>query len=115
MDELMNLDFEVMWRDSKVGHIIMQNGELILNENYSEKIWENPFRRIQTGWDVRACLQDRVIPPERFDVEMQMVFGFKEWDILKILKDTHGVSIEDFTWIRFKGENIEWKDVKVQN
>lgn len=115
MEDLMNLDFEVMWRDNLVGHVIMEDGELILNEDYSKRVWENPFRKIRTGRDARACLQDRVICPERFDEEMQKAFGFKEWDVLKILKDTHGVSVDDFTWLKFRGESIEWKDVKVRD
>lgn len=115
MENLLNLDFDVMWCNSKVGHVIMKNGELILNEDFSERIWENPFRKIRTGQDARACLQDRVICLERFDEEMQRAFGFKDWDVLKILKDTHGVSVEDFTWFRFKGEAVEWKDVKVRD
>ncbi len=44
MEDLMTLDFEVMWRDRTVGRIIMENGDLFLNENYSEKIWGKPIQ-----------------------------------------------------------------------
>ena len=43
MEDLTTLDFEVMRRDRVAGHIIMENGAVVLNEDYSEKIWENPF------------------------------------------------------------------------
>lgn len=91
MEDLMTLDFEVMWRDRTVGRIIMENGDLFLNENYSEKIWENPFRLLKTARDVRSCLAERVICPERFDDDMKKAFGIDKWDVLSILKDTHGL------------------------
>lgn len=34
---------------------------------------------------------------------------YNPWEIIKI---THGRLYEDFTWIKFPGENIKWKDVE---
>lgn len=115
MENLMTLDFEVMWRDRVVGHVVMENGVLMLNENYSEKIWENPFRLLKTGQDVRATLAERVICLERFDDDMKKVFGIDKWDVLSILKNTHGVDFDDYTWPWFKGEVSRRKSTQLNS
>lgn len=38
MEDFVTLDFEVMWRDRVVGHVVMENGVLMLNENYSNTV-----------------------------------------------------------------------------
>lgn len=52
---------------------------------------ENTFRLLKTARDVRSCLAERVICPERFDDDMKKAFGIDKWDVLSILKDTHGL------------------------
>ena len=74
-----------------------------------------PIWLLKTARDVRSCLAERVICPERFDDEMKKAFGIDKWDVLPVLKNTHGVDFDDYTWLLFKGEVLEWKDVKVRD
>ncbi len=41
--------------------------------------------------------------------------GLKYYDILAMIKKTHGKSYNDFFWIKFEGENLTWDDVKPKN
>jgi hypothetical protein len=114
-ESLSNLDFEVMWRERVVGRIVIENDVLVLNENYVDNLYENQFRFVKDAITVREMLKGRVVCPSRFYAGLQKAFGFEEWDLLKMLKDTHGVDVNDYQWIRFEGEEIEWNEVKVRD
>ena len=46
--------------------------------------------------------------------EILFNLGLNEYNMLDILKKTHGVNFDDFWWIKFENEDLNWKDVKVR-
>ena len=35
-------------------------------------------------------------------------------EVIEILKKTHGVSFDDFFWVKFNNENITWDEVRIR-
>jgi len=57
-------------------------------------------------------LEMRCFPRNRSNVkEILNHMGLEEYNVLEIVKKTHGVLADDHTWIRFEGEDISFKDV----
>ena len=42
-------------------------------------------------------------------------WGLVEFDPLGIVRKTHGLMFDDWTWIRFEGEEITYDEIKVRN
>lgn len=59
-------------------------------------------------------LNERVMCEDRWTLQLLEHLGLKEFNVYEILKKTHGVDVDDFSWIRFSGEDIAWDDVKVR-
>ena len=64
---------------------------------------------------VYNSLKDRCYEDGRSDLkEILNQAGLTYNNPWKWMKITHGVTYEDLFWIRFPGETITWKDVKVR-
>ena len=62
-----------------------------------------------------AFLEDRCYENGRKDLPKILAsVGLKSNNPYEWVKITHGVTYEDFFWIKFDGEDINWEDVKVR-
>lgn len=112
----MTIDFKTMFKDEVTAHIIIENNKLIKAETYTNDNWKYPFivKPIKLDF-VLSYLKRRAIKENNpFIKEFMDEHNLKEYNVIDILKITHGVDIDDFSWIKFKGEDITWKDVKVR-
>lgn len=37
--------------------------------------------------------------------------GLEAYDVVDIVKITHGIMAEDFSWIKFEGENVSYEEL----
>ena len=64
---------------------------------------------------VYQFLKDRCYEDGRGDLqEILAQAGMSSNDPWEWVKHSHGVTYEDFWWIRFPGEQLTWKDVRVR-
>ena len=110
-----DLNFDVFWKDEKVGHIEVKNNRLIKNESYTDNILINAYSRIKTYPDLVGYMQTRIMCYERWTPEMLKHFGLKEYNLFDIFKTMHGMDKDDYEWCRFEGEDLTYNDVKVRD
>ena len=41
--------------------------------------------------------------------------GLKEYNVYGLLRDNHGLNINEYSWLKFDGEDIGWDDIKVRD
>ena len=60
-------------------------------------------------------MKDRCYEDGRADLpQILAAAGMTENDPYEWCKRTHGVTYDDFFWIKYDGEEIAWKDVKLR-
>lgn len=111
-------NFTVMWKDEKIADVIIKNNRRDVTINrYSNDPGKQPFGGNKLDLErVYDFLKERWFEMERPDVsEMLEDLNLDEYNPWKIVKKTHGVMFEDFLWIKFEGEDLLWKDVKIRD
>lgn len=66
--------------------------------------------------EIMTWLETRCFPRSR-DNARQLLddLGLPLYDTLDILKITHGLLFEDYYWIKFKGEEIDYDAIKIRD
>lgn len=113
---IKDLTFYVMSKDKKIAKCVIKDGKLVSIDKYTKKIYEQPFYGENISLEyVISFLQDRTISINKHNIdEILENLGLDHYDMLDILRKTHGVFYDDFTWIKFEGESISYEDVKVR-
>lgn len=106
--EYLNKDIVNAWvrADSETGVVEAKEFTDVLHHQFfakrphtieylNQKLEERCFPRTQDG--CKYTLED---------------MGLTQYNPLDIVRITHGRLWKDFNWIRFKGENLTWEDVK---
>ena len=84
---------------------------------YAEDFSEDPLmtafgERPATMETILEFLKDRCFPSNRGNQkELLGLINVDTYTVLDILRKTHGTMYEDFFWIRFADEDINWSDV----
>lgn len=117
----MNLEdykFTVLWKDDIMADVeLYDKRRKVRIEKQKNTFPENPFyggevtpERVYRFLEGRCMDRNRPCLPEYLDG-----LGLEEYNPYEIVKITHGVMWEDFQWIRFPGEKVSWKDVKLRD
>lgn len=109
-----DLVFDFMWRDELCAHVEL-HGDKVTYIKYTD----NPVHLVFNEQSklnknlVYWFLESRCFSRHNGQCKTILrVLGLDYYDPLAICKLKHGVSVEDFNWIRFKGEeHLKWKDV----
>ncbi len=112
--EGLNLCCDIYHRDVKTARLEIVDGKLKKYEVYTDNRMKTLFPEGTTETNIKAILQGRVICPQRCDEGMLASMGLKEYNAYDILRATHAVNDDDFIWMKFDGEDISWKDVRVR-
>lgn len=110
----MDYIFDVMNQDRLVAHVDTTKDPMVI------KYWEKPGIQPFMGGPINvkrieSFLATRVFDRERPDArELLDLLEIEEYDPYEIVKKTHGMLIQDFTWIRFPNERIEWNDIAIR-
>ena len=112
---MRDIKFDVMFKDEKVASITVKDNT-VHDLTYTDIRYKQPFIKKPVTIDfVNSFLERRSIPQNRNNIdEILFNLGLNEYNMLDILKKTHGVSFDDFWWIKFENEDLNWKDVKVR-
>lgn len=114
---MSNEDFslEVYWKNERTARV-WSEGPNVYVEAYIDSTVKRLFpNKTITREQAYECLKMRCWDPGRPDIrELLAVRGIKAYDPLEIVEKTHGVSWNDYLWIKFPGEDLKAEDVLVR-
>lgn len=106
-----------MCKDEVYAHIVVnrETGE-VQCEEYQDCLELQFFAmRPHTIEYMLKRMEDRTIDRNRSDMRDFLDYlGLKEYNPYEYCRKSHGVSYQDFMWIKWKGETLTWNDVKVR-
>lgn len=107
------LAFDFMWRDEVSTHVEFKNNKVVY-ENFTSDVARQAF---SDSFTVDKHSLDEFIESRCFSrhngqcKEILRQLNIQFYDPYTICRQLHGVSTEDFCWIRFDGETLTWNDV----
>ena len=107
--------FEVFWKNELSARVSVNNSKV-----HVSRYILHPVRQIFSSDNIsrnqlNEVLKLRCLEEGRVDIQSKLkAWGLNEYNPLEIVKKTHGVSFNDYIWIRFPGENITAEDVLVR-
>ena len=114
------LKFQYMNKDAVMADVVVDRGNRSVTcVNYTDDITLRPFgrRTDPTREDFIDFLESRCFPRERRNCKQLLAdLGLKDYVPLSIVEKTHGRQLEDFCWIKFEGEDLDYeRDIKLRD
>jgi len=112
---LKDVKFQVLWKDRITAEVEIKD-----NKAHIKKYDPDPIRHLfpwedTDAYHVAEILEGRCWPRNRDNInDLLHACGLKEYDVMRIIKATHGCMYNDETWIRFEGENLTYSDVNLR-
>jgi hypothetical protein len=112
------LEFDIMARNELCGSVYVNfgTGELRVAQ-YTDDPVDRPFTMEPvTIPDIMDFFEYRCFPRTRVNCDQLLEdLGLVYYSPLAIVRKTHGIQFDDFTWVRFKGETIRYDDIKIRD
>jgi hypothetical protein len=114
------LKFQYMCRDAVIADVVINRGERSVQcVNYTDDITLKPFgiNTQPTLADVADFFESRCFPRERRNCKQILDdLGLEEYMPLCIVRKTYGRQLEDYCWIKFEGEDLDYeRDIKLRD
>lgn len=115
LPDIEDYEFEVYWENEKTARVWSEGPNV-----YVKSFTDSPVKRLfpnktLTRYQASEILKTRCWDPGRPDIkELLAARGLKKYVPLDIVKKTHGVSWNDYLWIKFPGEDLKAEDVLVR-
>lgn len=111
--EETNEDFTVLWENE-------ETADVKISENcaYITRYTTNPAKQIFSKskiplFELGEILKWRCWDEHRENIDKYLYkLGLTTFNPYKICRKTHGVMFQDKIWFRYKGESLNWDDVK---
>lgn len=109
-------EYEIMYKNQIVANVLLsKDKKYILSFIRTKNKLLKPFKDKLTIYDFYRFLKDRCYEDERDNLNVILkAANLKSNDPYKWIKISHGVTWEDYFWIKEKNENITWKEVRVR-
>ena len=95
------------------------SAKTVVYRPYTEDVYALPFgvNKTPTIADVVRFLESRCFPKERSNCKQILKdLGLDEYTPLEIVRKTHGRQYEDFCWVKFDGEVLDYEaDIKLRD
>lgn len=107
-----------MCKDRKVAHVIANSRKnLVIQDVYTDHFLDVPMPQDRKDmFTLMKFFEDRCFPRTRANCdELLKELGLKEYNPYLICIKTRGQQWDDFYWIRFKGDIVEYKDIKLRD
>lgn len=107
-----NFSFSMMFKDQETARVKVSGNQVdvtILNPN--------PLLNYMTAMPpdrlhLLERLELRCFPRNRVSAKKILEhMGLEDYNVLEILKRTHGAKADDFIWVKFEGEDLTFADV----
>lgn len=110
--------FSTYWKNEKTSDVLVSaDHKEVQYKRYTNEIIKSPFY----GGDITVArvydfLESRCMDKNRKQLpEYLKELKLEEYNPWEIVKITHGTMWEDFLWLKFEGESLEWEDVKLRD
>ena len=114
------IEFDYLYKDDIMSHVVVDYSTHKVDVvNYTDRILFTPFgvNTNPTIADFEHFLETRCFPKERRNCKQLL----KDLDLINyspllIVMKTHGRQFEDYCWIKFKGEELDYeRDIKLRD
>lgn len=110
-----NYIFEVYWKDEITARVYVREHEVIVSRFTDHPLKQLFAEKRMTRFQLNQVLEMRCWDRNRPDIqELLAGIGLQEYRPQDIVRRTHGVSYNDYIWLRFPGEGITCRDVLVR-
>ena len=114
------LRFQYLEKDTVTAEVeVDEKAKTVRYSPYTTNVYALPFgvNQSPTIADVSRFFASRCFPKERRNCRQLLqdlgLAEYKPWDIVR---KTHGRQLEDYCWIRFEGEDLEYeRDIKLRD
>ena len=102
--------FYLYFKKYLLSHVIVKDNKVTV-ENFTTKRFFTPFLIDNvTTQTVMNFFNNRCFEPSRPDKKQLLNrLGLDAYDSLEIVKKTHGMMAEDYCWVKFEGEDIDYE------
>lgn len=105
-----------MWKDKKVATVRVTTEGRISCDRYTTDPMDNPLPFDLTADSLNHFFESRCFPRTRANAkEILKQLGLSYYTPLGIVRKTYGLQLDDFYWIRFKGEEVQWDSIKLRD
>jgi len=114
------LEFRYMWKNKVMTDVVVNYTKNIVTfTNYGSNIFHVAFgvRDTATIKDVNDLFEERVFPKERRNCKQLLRdLELDYYSPFLIITKTHGRMWDDYSWIKFKGEDLDYeRDIKLRD
>ena len=114
------IKFQYMCRDVVSADVVVDRANRrVTCVNYTDDIMLRPFgvNDNPSMADVGDFFESRCFPRERRNCKQLLAdLGLEEYVPISIVEKNHGRQLEDYCWIRFEGEDLEYeRDIKLRD
>ena len=110
-----NYTFEVYWKDEITARVYVKEYDVTVSRFTDHPLKQIFAQKKMTRYQLNRILELRCWERDRADInELLENIGLQEYNPQEIVRKTHGVSFNDYIWIRFPGEKLTSKDVLVR-
>lgn len=112
------VSFDYMYKDTVVAHVDWYIESQTVNcAEYQDNIAYQCFGKMKHNVDnLMIVFESRCFDRNRYDIkEILEYLGLLEYSPYHICLKTHGVSTQDYMWIRWQGESVTWNDVRIRD
>lgn len=114
----MGLKLKVFWKTELVAEIEADANKVSV-VNYTDDVIKMPFglKEDITIKDLEEFLEERCFPKERLNCKQLLEdLGLDYYEPLNIIKRTHGSLHDDYMWLQFEGENLDYeREIKIRD
>lgn len=108
-------EFDIMMKDEVIAHVKYDSTGVIIKQ-----FVDFPFKQFYddniSKEELLEWVEERCFPRTRHNAqELLEYLGLEFYDPWAIIEKTHGLIIEDYYWIRFKGEDLNYDDIKIRD
>lgn len=110
-----NYTFEVYWKDEITARVYVKEKDVIVSRFTDHPLKQLFAEKKMTRYRLNQILELRCWDRGRADIDdLLKNIGLTEYNPQEIVGKTHGVSFNDYIWIRFPGEKLTSKEVLVR-
>jgi hypothetical protein len=114
------IKFDVFWKDEQIGTFEIDfNNQKVKAKQYTWDTFKRPVMKKDkdvTVEDLLSFFKDRCFPYDRANRDdLLKALKLNYYSPLQIVKKTHGLTYDDYLWLRFDGEGLTYEDVRIRD
>lgn len=115
MQENFVSDFTVLYRDTPVADVVISENHTAIKKYVPDSCIQPFGGERQDMARIYDFLESRCYENGRADLKEILAQAGMTWNNpWQWAHVAHGVTWEDFLWIRFPGEDLKWEDVRIR-